>query len=117
MGNLSKQLTSISELDELIAFTTKTELVDDLGAIELTESALGSPTIRAKVRYDSTNEAERAMQEKFEQNIKVWVRTSSCSGVTIESGLNWNGVRWDIYAIETTPKHRFTVIKARSITQ
>ena len=114
MGSLDNQLISISEMDELIGLVTRTETVDDYGANILT---YGTPAvnIRAKVRFINTDESEQLNQEKFTQEIKVHIRPYS--GLTSEYYVYWNAAYWDIYAIESTPRQRFTVIKARLIEQ
>ncbi len=114
MGNLKNQLMSISEMDELIGIATRAEVTDDYGAIRITDS---TPTvnIRAKVRYERTNEGEGAKQEKFTQEIKVHIRFNSLSIVT--NLIYWESKYYDIYAVETTPKQRFHVLKARLIEQ
>jgi len=114
MGSLDNQLMSISELDELIGLNTRGEYVDDYGANVLTYV---TPTInvRAKVRFINTTETERLNQEKFEQEIKIHIR--QYPGLTSEYYVFWNAAYWDIYAIESTPRQRFTIIKARLIEQ
>lgn len=113
MGSLQNQLTTISQLDELIGFATKTETVDDFGS---TVDVYSTPTadIPAMVRFDSTNEQQSpADQEKFTTQIKVWVRYDAT--YTEFKYVYWNSQRYDIYAIEHTPRQRFMVIKARLI--
>jgi SPP1 family predicted phage head-tail adaptor len=113
MGNLKNQLVSISELNELIGFATRTTTLDASGA---QVESFDTPTanIRAKVRYMSVNEAEGALkQEKLTTEIKVWVRYSS--SYTAYKYIYWGAKYYDIIGIEHTPRSRYHVIKARLI--
>lgn len=113
MATLANQLPTISEMDEVVGFSTLTETLDDAGGLIKSYSA---PTadIRAKVRYERTNEGELGTdQQKFTQEIKVWIRYYSTA--TEYKFLYWRSKYYDIYAIETTPRSRFMVIKARLI--
>ena len=111
--SLVNQLKSISELDDLIQFATKTESIDDFGAAQVGITASGTDVF-AKVRYEETNEAELGTdQEKFTIQIKIWIRYDSTA--TEFKYVYWNEKYFDIYAIEETPKDRFTIIKARLI--
>ncbi len=111
--SLTNQLKSISELDDLIQFATKTETIGDHGFPQTGIVASGTDVF-AKVRYDETSEAEAGTdQEKFTIQIKIWIRYDST--VTQYKWVYWNEKYFDIYAIEETPKDRFTIIKARQI--
>ncbi len=112
-GGLDNQLKSISELDDIIQFATKTEIVGDHGFPQTGIVASGEDVF-AKVRHDSTNEADsEADQEKFTIQIKIWIRYDST--VTQYKYVYWNEAYFDIYAFEKTPRDRFTIIKARLI--
>lgn len=107
------QLASIGEMDELIGFATKTETVENSGAVRESFDT-PTPTIRAQVRYERTNEGEQGTkQEKFTTEIKIWIRYNSSA--TQYKYVYWRSNYYDIYAIETTPRSRFMVIKARLI--
>lgn len=113
MATLANQLPSISEMDEVIGFSTVTETLDDFGAPKFSRT---TPTadIRAKVRFDRTNEGNLDTdQEKFTQEIKVWIRYYTAA--TEYKQILWRSKYYDIYALETTPRNRFMVIKARLI--
>jgi SPP1 family predicted phage head-tail adaptor len=113
MSTLQNQLKSLSELDDLIQFATKTETVGDYGFAQTGIVASGTD-VWAKVRYESTNEADsEADQEKFTVQIKIWIRYDST--VTQYKYVYWNEKYFDIYAFEETPRDRFTIIKARLI--
>ena len=115
MGELQNQLMSISELSDLIGRAVKVEVLDAYNAIKETVAA---PTvnIRAKVRYDRTNEGEgRVAQEKVTTEIKVHIRYDS--SWTVLNMIYWDSKYFDIYAIEHTPRRRFTVLKGRHIEQ
>lgn len=109
-GRLQNQLITLSEMSELVAIASKTEEVDDFGD---TLTPVTEPTdfIRAKVRYDSTNEQLEADQLKFTTFIKVWTRFNS--NWSIEKLVFWKSNYYEIIAIETTPGDRYHVIKAR----
>ena len=112
MGRLTNQLVSISEMSESVAIATRNETTDDYGAqIASVEEPL--VYVRAKVRYDSTNEQENNDQLKFETKIKIHTRYNS--DWTVEKLVFWNDTYYEIYAVETTPGNRFHVIKARLI--
>lgn len=114
MGILENQLRSISELSEPIYILAKTEVLDDVGAIKETTAAAGT-AIRAKVRYDRTNEGDLGVeQEKLTTEIKIWIRHGYSP--SIENVILWNSKYYDIYAIEDTPGFRYDIIKARAIT-
>lgn len=113
MGSRLTNQIKIGDLNEQIGFATKTVTVSDAGG--MTES-LSVPTanIPAMIRFDSTNEEERAKQEKFVQQIKIWVRYDST--YTEFKYVYWNSEYYDIYSIEKVmPGQRFQVIKARLI--
>lgn len=114
MGTLDNQLPTISELDQLIAIGSRVEVVDDYGAVKITLSHQ-AVSIRAKVRYAMTNESEQEKQEKFTQEIKIWIRYNT--GYTSENYVYWNATYWQIISLETTPRNRFLVFKCRSIAQ
>jgi len=113
MATLANQLMSISELDEVVELCTITETLDDSGSLIKTTTVAGTQ-IRAKVRYERTNEGEGGSdQEKFVQEIKVWIRYNT-SGTEYKS-LYWRSEHYDIYAIESTPRNRFMILKCRLI--
>lgn len=111
---LKNQLMSISELSELIAIGSQVDTVDNFGGIKKTLSH-STPSIRAKVRYVDTNEGETEKQEKYTQNIKVWIRY--VSGYNTQNYIYWNSTYWQILGIETIDGNRFLVFKCRNITQ
>jgi len=111
---LKGQLTTISELSELIAIGSYVFVLDDYGATKKTASH-SAASIRAKVRYVDTGENEQEKQEKYTQNIKVWIRYYS--GITSDQYVYWNSTYWQILGIETIDGNRFHVIKCRSIAQ
>lgn len=114
MSRLGNQLVTIGELSELVGFATVTLSTDAYGG-QTVSNAVVTPSVRAKVRYERTDERELGSnQEKFTQEIKVWIRYDST--VTQYKALYWNSQYWDIYAIESTPGFRYSVIKARLIT-
>jgi head-tail adaptor len=112
-GRLQNQLPTISELSDLIGFATRTEVIDDYGAIRLTDST-PTPNVRAKVRYIMTSENESvSKQEKFTTEIKIHIRYDST--LTAEKLVYWGSKWYDIYSLETVIGNRFHVIKARLI--
>lgn len=113
MPALRNQLPTIGDLNDRIGIVTPTEVVDDYGGRRVTLTG-GTATIPAKVRYERTNEAEEGKQEKFVQEIKVHIRKGSFYALDY---VYWGGKYWDVYALETTPRDRFMVIKARLIEQ
>ena len=113
MSTLQNQLKSVSELDDIIQFATKTETIDDFGFSQTGILASGTDVF-AKVRFENTNETDsEADQEKFTTQIKIWIRYDST--VTEYKWVYWNSKFYDIYAFEKTPRDRFTIIKARMI--
>jgi len=114
MATLEAQLMSISEMDEVIGISTLTETVQDSGGVTQSWSA-PTANIRAKVRYERTNEAEAEKQERFTQEIKVWIRYNTSA--TEATKIYWRSDYYDVYAIEFTPRQRFMVLKARLIEQ
>lgn len=113
MPALTNQLKTIGELNDRIGIVTPTEVVDDYGGKRVTITG-GSATIPAKVRYERTNEQDNLKQEKFTQEIKIHIRNGSYDELDY---VYWNDKYWDVYAIESTPRERFMVIKARLIEQ
>ena len=111
---LKNQLVTISELSELIAIGSEVDTVDNYGGIKKTLSH-STPSIRAKVRYVDTNEGEQEKQEKYTQNIKVWIRY--VAGYTSQNYIYWNSTYWQILGIETIDGNRFLVFKCRNIAQ
>jgi hypothetical protein len=112
-GRLQNQIPSISELSDLIGFATKTETLDDYGAL-IESFSVPTANIRAKVRYVITNEGDSPLkQEKLTTEIKVWVRYAS--SYTQYKYVYWGAKYYDIYSIETVIGNRFNVIKARLI--
>ena len=115
MSRLGTQLKSISEMSELIGLGSLSEILDDAGGVQQTYPKL-TANIRAKVRYERTNEAERGTnQEEHLEEIKIWVRYASTT--TKSKVVYWNSKYWDIYAIEETPGNRYQVIKARAVVE
>lgn len=112
MATLESQLMSISEMDQLISIYSKSEATDDYGGQVITTGTLIS-NVRAKVRYERTNEGEDEKRKTFTQDIKVWMRYYSLLNKT--HTVYWNSTEWEIYAIETTPRNRFHVLKCREI--
>lgn len=113
MGIYANTLKSISEMTEVISLCTLTQSVDYFGAGTETFSSPGTPSIRAKIRYDMTNEAEDEKQERLTEQIKVWIRYGS--GVTKLHKVYWDSKYWDIYGLERTPNNDFHVLKCRAI--
>lgn len=111
---LKNQLVTISEMSELIAIGTRTQLADEYGALDSNLSHT-TPSIRAKVRYVDTDESEQQLQEKYTQNIKVWIRYGP--SVSVMNYIYWNSTYWEIKGIETIDGKRFYVIKCQNITQ
>ena len=111
---LKNQLVTISELSDLIAIGSQVDVIDNYGAPTRSYSH-SAPSIRAKVRYVDTGENEQEKQEKYTQNIKVWIRYYS--GITSDQYVYWNATRWQILGIETIDGNRFHVIKCRNIAQ
>lgn len=115
MSRLKNQLITIGELDELIGLADKNETTPTSGfGGRITAFDVPDVNIRAKVRYERTNEGESAAkQEKFTTEIKCIIRENS--NLTIEKYVYWREKYYDIYAIEDTPGQRFQIIKARLI--
>lgn len=111
-GRLQNQLVTIGQMSELVAIAQKVEALDDFGAVI---NAVDEPLtfIRAKVSYDSTDEAEQNAQLKFTTKIKVWTRYNT--NWTIEKLVFWDEKYYEIYAVEKIIGNRFHVIKARLI--
>lgn len=115
MSRLKTQLRDVGELSDMIGLITRTEVLDDYGALRVTDPA-GTADTYAQVRYVNTNEGDSAVkQEKFIQEVKVWLRYDST--INKEKLVYWNSSYWDIYAIEHTPGYRFHVLKCRLIEQ
>lgn len=114
MATLESQLMSISEMDQLINLITHVESVDAFGSISYSTTTLAS-NIRAKVRYERTQEQEDANRKGFVQEIKIWIRYYS--GLNKTHRVTWNSQEWEIYAIETTPRDRFHILKCREVTR
>ena len=114
MATLQNQLPTIGELDELIGLGSTSEVVDDYGAVQLTLPQI-TPTIRAKVRYMMTNEREQEKQEKFTQEVKVFIRYNA--NALVANVMYWDSLYWDVYAVERTPRDRFHVLKCRQIAE
>ncbi len=112
MATLESHLMSISEMDQLISIYSKTPTTDDYGGQVITTGTVIS-NVRAKVRYERTQEGEDEKRKTFVQEIKVWMRYYS--GLSKTQTFYWDSTEWEIYAIETTPRNRFHVLKCREI--
>ncbi len=111
MGRLTNQLVTLSELNEVIQFATKTET--DVDGFPKTGIVASGVNVRGKIVFVSTNEAQSENQEKFTTEIKIWVRYNPAYNQY--QYILWNDVFYDIYAIEKISGDRFNVIKARAI--
>lgn len=112
-GGLQNQLPTIGEMDELFQFAVKTETVDDWGSTQQSIIATGTD-VWAKIRFINTDERDSAAkQQKFVTEIKIHIRYDSTA--TQYKYVYWRSNYYDIFAIETTPRSRFHVIKARLI--
>lgn len=113
MGRLSNQIKSISQLSERIGLSTVTETIDAYGAPKF-ERTTPTADIPAMVRYEDTREVVNGTdQEKFIQEIKVWIRYNT--NATEFKQLLWRSEYYDIYAIERVDGDRYQVFKARLI--
>jgi head-tail adaptor len=103
-------------MSEVVGLATQVVTIDDAGGQNVSISVI--TTMRAKVRYDNTQEKETGSdKDTLEQNIKVWIRYSSDYADSPELyQIVWGGIFWDIVGIEKTPGSRFMVIKARRYT-
>lgn len=112
MGNLSKLLTDVGALDQLVYLMTATKSADATGG-QVETWATGEEPLWAKVEYGT--QSDEGMRGEDQQVVAYRVvRFTVRYGFTIDETmrLSYNGDEYDIHSISRLGRERFLVIEA-----